>query len=65
MHREFLPEFQTINKEYYWDVMKRLRDEIGLKRPDVWGLQHDNTAIIIRNLLTKCKKYDPTATEVT
>ena len=33
MHHEFLPEGQTVNKEYYLGVMSRLREAIRQKRP--------------------------------
>ena len=57
VHHEFLPEGQTVNKEYYLGVMGRLREAIRQKRPDLWAnnswiLHHDNVpshnAIIIR-----------------
>ena len=32
---EFLPEGQTVNKEYYLSVMKRLREQIRRKRADL------------------------------
>jgi len=34
VHYEFLPTGQTVNKEYYLSVMRRLRDAIRHKRPD-------------------------------
>uniref|UniRef100_A0A182HWZ5 Mariner transposase n=1 Tax=Anopheles arabiensis TaxID=7173 RepID=A0A182HWZ5_ANOAR len=55
VHQEFLPKGQTVNKEYYLSVMRRLRNSIRRKRPDLWKnnswfLHHDNapshTAII-------------------
>ena len=36
VHSEFLPEGQTVNKEYYLSVMKRLREKIRRKRADLW-----------------------------
>ena len=35
VHHEFLPEGQTVNKEYYLGVMRRLREAIRQKRPDL------------------------------
>lgn len=32
VHHEFLPEGQTVNKEYYLGVMRRLREAIRQKR---------------------------------
>ena len=62
MHHEFLPEGQTVNKEYDLGVMRRLREAIRQKRPDLWAnnswiLHHDNApshnAIVIREHLAK------------
>ena len=33
VHYEFAPRGQTINKEYYVEVLKRLRDDVRKKRP--------------------------------
>ena len=46
-HTKFLQEGQTVNKEYYLSVMKRLRERISRKRADLWKespwiLHHDN-----------------------
>ncbi|CAK9827582.1 Mariner Mos1 transposase [Anthophora retusa] len=62
VHSEFLPDGQTVNKEYYLSVMRRLRENIRRKRPDVWKnnswiLRHDNapshTSILVREFLAK------------
>ena len=62
VHHEFLPEGQTVNKEYYLGVMRRFREAIRQKRPDLWAnnswiLHHDNApshnAIVIREHLAK------------
>ena len=62
VHYEFLPTGQTVNKEYYLSVMRRLREAIRLKRPDLWSmgnwfLHHDNapahTALIVREHFAK------------
>lgn len=62
VHSEFLPDGQTVNKEYYLSVMKRLREKIRRKRPDLWKenswiLHHDNApshkAIIVNEFLAK------------
>jgi len=47
IHHEFLPHGQIVNKEYYLEVMKRLRGAVGRKRPHLWRgkkwlLHHDN-----------------------
>lgn len=62
VHSEFLPEGQTVNKEYYLEVMRRLREKIRLKRPDLWKnnswiLHHDNApahrSTIVQEFLAK------------
>ncbi|KAJ4445144.1 hypothetical protein ANN_06945 [Periplaneta americana] len=47
VHHEYAPEGQTVTKEYYHDVLWRLRDAVRRKRPDMWTannwhLHHDN-----------------------
>jgi hypothetical protein len=60
MHHEFLPYGQTVNKECYLKVMKRLR-AMRRKRTDLWMgekwlLHHDNTlahsSLLIHDFLT-------------
>ena len=62
LHHEYAPESQTINKENYLEVLRRLRDAVRRKRPDMWTgknwqLHHDNTpayfAHVIKNFLAK------------
>ena len=62
VHYEFLPPGQTVNKEYYLSIMRRLREAIRLKRPDLWKdnswfLQHNNapshTALVLRDHFAK------------
>lgn len=62
VHHEFLPGGQTVNKEYYLGVMRRLREAIRQKRPQLWQnkswiLHHDNApshnAHLIRDFLAK------------
>ena len=47
VHHDYAPEGQTINKEYYLEVLHRLREAVQRKRPDLWAaknfqLHHDN-----------------------
>ena len=47
--REFVPQSQTVNSVFYCVVLRRLREDIGRKRPDLWRngncvLQDDNAA---------------------
>ena len=56
VHYEFAPRVQTINKEYYVEVLKRLRNAVRRKRPrfwssDDWLLHHDNAPAHSSNLV--------------
>ncbi|UYV79403.1 K02A2.6-like [Cordylochernes scorpioides] len=62
VHHEFLPQGRTVNKEYYLQVMRNLREAIRQKRPDLWKnknwlLHHDNapahTSLLVRDFLVK------------
>ncbi|UYV68226.1 hypothetical protein LAZ67_5003465 [Cordylochernes scorpioides] len=62
VHHEFLPQGRTVNKEYYLQVMRNLREAIRQKRPDLWKnknwlLHHDNapahTSLLVRDILAK------------
>ena len=62
VHHEYAPEGQTINKEYYLEVLRRLRAAVQKKRPDMWRaknfqLHHDNapahSAHVIQDFLAK------------
>ena len=53
---EFAPRGQTINKEYYVEVLKSLRDAVRRKRPRFWSsgdwlLHHDNVPALSSNLV--------------
>jgi transposase len=62
VHHEFVPRGETVNKEFYLKVMKRLREAVRRKRPEAWTnktwmLHHDNapphTSLLIREFLAK------------
>ena len=62
VHHEYAPEGQIINKEYYLEVLRRLRGAVRRKRPDMWTgknwqLHHDNapaySAHAIKGFLAK------------
>ena len=59
VHQEFLPQDLTINKEYYLEVMRRLREAIfpQLWKNNSWLLHHDNapahSSLLFRNFLAK------------
>lgn len=47
IHQEFVPQGQTVNKEFYVEVLRRLREDVRRKRPELWKnknwvLHHDN-----------------------
>ena len=61
-HFLILPQGRTVNKEYYLEVMQRLREAVRKKRPDAWRenrwmLQHDNvpshSSFLVRDFLAK------------
>ncbi|GFX94408.1 maestro heat-like repeat-containing protein family member 1 [Trichonephila clavipes] len=56
MHHEYAHTGQTINKEYYVEVLKRLCNAIRRKRPQLWEsgdwlLHHDNAPAHTLNLV--------------
>ena len=62
IHYEFVPHVETVNKEFYLNVLKRLREAVRRKRPEAWTnntwmLHHDNApahaSFLIREFLTK------------
>ena len=63
VHHKYAPEGQTINKEYYLQVLRRLREAVQRKWPDMWAaknffqLHHDNapahSAHVIHAFLAK------------
>ncbi|GFT99722.1 protein GVQW3 [Trichonephila clavipes] len=62
VHHEFAPQDQTVNKEFYLDVMRRLREAVRRKRPVLWAssrwmLHHNgapaHTANLVKQFLTK------------
>ena len=40
VHHEYAPEGQTTNKEYYLQVLCRLREAVRRKRPDMWAAKN-------------------------
>ena len=62
VHQEFLSQGRTVNKEYCLEVMRRLREAIRKKRPELWKnnswlLHHDNapahSSLLFCNFLAK------------
>jgi len=47
VHWEFVPPGQTVSQEFYLEVLRRLRENVRRKRPELWRsgdwfLHHDN-----------------------
>lgn len=62
VHSEFVPPGQTVNQTFYLEVLRRLRNSVRQKRPDLWQtgdwfFHHDNapahTAISVTQFLAK------------
>ena len=62
IHYEYVPNGQTVNKEFYLEVMKRLRHAVLRKRPQMWKdrswtFHHDNapahTAMVVTEFFAK------------
>jgi hypothetical protein len=51
VNHSYAPVGQTVNKEYYLEVIRHLRDAVRHKRPDLWAsrnwqFHHDNARLI-------------------
>jgi histone-lysine N-methyltransferase SETMAR len=48
VHQEFVPPGQTVEHNFYLEVLKRLREQVRRKRPERWRnedwLLHDDNA---------------------
>jgi hypothetical protein len=62
VQHEFIPQDQTVNKEFYLEVLRRLRESIRKKTPESWKakcsmLHHENapvhSSLLARDFLTK------------
>ena len=47
VHKEFIPRGQSVNYEFYCEVLRRLREKVRRLRPQLWReqtwlLHHDN-----------------------
>ena len=54
VHHEFVPHSQMVNKQFYQEVLARLRDAVCRKRPELWEnrtwmLYHDNAQLTRRS----------------
>jgi histone-lysine N-methyltransferase SETMAR len=64
MHKKSVPPGQTINGNFYFNVLRRLRENIRRKHPvkwrnNSWALHHDNTpvhtSLLVLQFLTSTK----------
>jgi len=62
LHHEYAPDGQTINKEFYMEVLRCLHESVRRKRPEKWQdgdwiLHHDNgpthTSQLVQQFLAK------------
>jgi len=62
VHHEFVPRVQMVNKQFYEEILARMRDAVRRKRPELWEnqtwmLHHDNApahaSLLIRSYLAK------------
>ena len=62
VHKAFVPPGQTVNGKFYCEVLRRLRENVRRKWPEMWKngnwlLHHDNapahTSLIVREFPTK------------
>ena len=61
VHKEFVPPGQTVNGNFYCEVLRWLRENVRCKRPEMWKnrdwlLHHDNAPAhtsLVREFLTK------------
>ena len=62
MHKEFVPPGQTVNEQFYLEVLTRLPNIVRKKQPEMWSsddwfLHHDNapahTALSVQQFLAK------------
>ena len=62
VHKEFVPPGQTVNGKFYCEVLRRMRENVRHKWPEMckngdWLLHHDNapthTLLFVREFLTK------------
>jgi len=66
VHHEYAPDGQTINKEFYLEVLRRLRESVRRKRREKWRdgdwiLHHDNAPAHTSHLVQRCLAKHGTA----
>jgi hypothetical protein len=62
VHKESVPTSQTVNSEFYCEVLRRLRENVRRRSPELWRehtglLHHDNapshTSVLTQQFLAK------------
>jgi len=58
VHQEFIPAGQTVNQEFYLEVLRRMRENVRRKQPELWRsgdwfLHHDNAPAHIALSVTR------------
>jgi hypothetical protein len=62
VHHEFVPQGQTVNTEFYLEVLRRLRESVRKKSHELWKAKrwvhhHDNapahSSLLVRDFLAK------------
>ena len=71
VHKEFVPQGQTVDKQYYREVLERLIKRVHRVRPeiaDTWMLHHHNapchTAISVNEFLAKKRYFSGSAATI-
>jgi len=63
VHFEFMSQGQTVNRAYYVEILKRLREAVRRKRPELWSndwiLHHDNAPTHNAVSISLCPKNRP------
>ena len=59
VHHEYAHDWQTINKEFYLEVLRRLGESVRQKRPEKWRdgdyiMHHDNALSHNSHLVQRC-----------
>ena len=54
VHYEFVPTGQTVNQVYYLEVLKRLREKVRRKRPELFANTHGSCITTMHLLIRHC-----------
>ena len=57
VHKEFMPQGQTVNQTFYREVLERLRKRVARVRPVIertWMLHHDNAPCHMAVSINEC-----------